>query len=255
MKQDKGGRQEEQFIDRTYPEFRLVRPRLVWVGVEIEGKDFHQRGNEARIGGRIAQVRHGMLEHLLSLRGIAFLEEVEAEGADGVGRVAFALGQLPGQMGGLHRLLCGKTFKPGQVVEHRQPDKGEDNTKPQQDGRALPFFHRANELLDLLCEPVLALESLQMVRVKFAVQRAAAHPQFFGGEGPAAFGLFERANDQLLLGLGDRQVRLVQQAGRVGRDDARAQRRGQIAQADPLAAGQNHRVFDGGAQFAHVAGP
>ena len=62
----------------------------------MEGEDLHQAGQEQGVAGRIAQIRHWMLQHLLRMGGIALLEQVEAEGADRIGRIALALGQLAG---------------------------------------------------------------------------------------------------------------------------------------------------------------
>jgi len=99
-------------------------------------------------------------------------------------------------------------------------------------------------------------KALRDDRCGFAVQRPAAHAQFFGRQSAASASVFQGAIMSCLLGFARPSgLRREQRFRPIGRTGALRNPRRQIARGDFLVAAQDDRMLDSGAQLADVARP
>src|SRR5580704_15496831 len=96
---------------------------------KIEKRNFHQTSQHAWVARGDAQIRHGMLEYFLSAVRIGTLEQANGQWTNGKGGVALPRGQVPRQLGGLHRFPVGKSVVAAQIEPESEQDKADERAE------------------------------------------------------------------------------------------------------------------------------
>lgn len=142
-KEQNGGQDEKKLVDEADEDFGLEMAEVVGIingrRFEIEGKRFHGDGQQSRpercVGkiGMISLKEHGVFSFIRPV----FSNKFEAQRADKVGGKALAVGQIAGDLGGVHGFDGGKAVGFAQIVHEQHGDKEQNSCE---DGKISPTF-------------------------------------------------------------------------------------------------------------------